>query len=270
MFSSRVALQASRAAAPRAAIAPRANAASVRSYAQAAPAQSTKPPVALFGVDGTYASALVSLNYVFAVLRSRHLFSRHQACNPQFFAQPLLTVSNDQYTAAAKTSTLESTGKALNTLFDVFKKDPKLPVILHAPTLTVEDKSKIVQELQKHIGGVDKGDTVKNFLTTLAENNRLGILEGVCEKFGTLMGASRGEIDLTITSAAQLDNKTISRLESAVQKSEYVGQGKKLKVTNKVNPEMVGGLIVSIGERTIDLSVASKISRMNKMLTDIL
>lgn len=52
------------------------------------------------------------------------------------------------------------------------------------------------------MGGVDKGDTVKNFLKTLAENNRLGILEGVCEKFTVLMGAARGEVDLTVTSAA--------------------------------------------------------------------
>jgi len=52
-----------------------------------------------------------------------------------------------------------------------------------------------------------------------------------------------------------------------VSKSEY-SQGKKLKVTTKVNPEIMGGLIVEIGERTIDYSVASKISRMNKMLTD--
>lgn len=84
----------------------------------------------------------------------------------------------------------------------MFKKDPRLPQILTAPTLTPGDKSQIVQELQKHMGGADKGDTVKNFLKTLADNNRLGILEGVCEKFTTLMGAARGEVDLIITSAA--------------------------------------------------------------------
>ena len=43
---------------------------------------------------------------------------------------------------------------------------------------------------------------MKNFLKTLADNNRLGILEGVCEKFGALMGAARGEVDLTVTSAS--------------------------------------------------------------------
>lgn len=59
----------------------------------------------------------------------------------------------------------------------------------------------------------------------------------------------------------------LKRLENAVSKSEY-SQGKKLKVTTKVNPDILGGLIVEIGERTIDYSVASKISRMNKMLTE--
>ena len=111
------------------------------------------------------------------------------------------TLTPTQYTAAVKTSSLESASKALAALSDVFKKDPKLAKILNAPTLTPGDKSQIIQELQRHMGTVDKGDVVKNFLKTLAENNRLSILEGVCEKFTILMGASRGEVDLTVTSA---------------------------------------------------------------------
>ncbi|KAI9819445.1 MAG: ATP synthase F0 subcomplex subunit OSCP atp5 [Thelocarpon impressellum] len=237
MLSTRAALQASRAAAARAPLTPRTvTACSQRYYAQAAPAQSTtaatKPPVALFGIDGTYASAL--------------------------------------YTAAAKTSSLESTARALNTLGEVFKKDAKLPTILAAPTLSPSDKSQIVAELAKLTGANDKGDTVKNFLNTLAENNRLGVLQGVCEKFGKLMSAYRGEVELTVTSASQLDNRTLSRLESAVAKSEFVGPGKKLKTTNKVNPDVLGGLVVEIGDRTIDLSVSSKLAKMNKLLTDTL
>lgn len=81
------------------------------------------------------------------------------------------------------------------------KNDPKLAVILTAPTLSDNDKSQIIAELEKHTGGQDKQGTVKNFLATLAENNRLGLLEGVCEKFGVLMSAARGETELTITTA---------------------------------------------------------------------
>jgi F-type H+-transporting ATPase subunit O len=85
-----------------------------------------------------------------------------------------------------------------------------------------------------------------------------------------------------------LDNKTLSRLEAAVSKSQYVGQGKKLKVTNKVyhpsstccafkninsiqvNSDILGGLIVEIGDRTIDLSVSARVAKMNKLLGDTL
>ena len=79
-------------------------------------------------------------------------------------------------------------------------KDAKLSTILAAPSLTPEDKSAIVAELQKSAGA--SGETVKNFLQTLAENNRLAILESVCAKFGELMSAARGEVEMTVTSAS--------------------------------------------------------------------
>ncbi|OAX84284.1 ATP synthase F1, delta subunit [Emergomyces africanus] len=229
MLSSRAAQSAVRATAHRFSI-PRAAALNgVRTYATAT--TSVKPPVALFGIDGTYANAL--------------------------------------YTASAKTSSLEQTSKALATLAEVFKTDTKLPAILSTPTLSAPDKSQIVQELQRVAGGPGKDDIFKNFLSTLAENNRLGVLQGVCEKFAVLMSAHHGEIELKITSAQKLDTKTVQRLEAAIAKSEY-SQGKKLKVVSKVNPDIVGGLIVEVGERTIDLSVSSKLAKLNKALTDTL
>ncbi|OAA52699.1 ATP synthase F1 delta subunit [Beauveria brongniartii RCEF 3172] len=224
MFSRQV-LRAARVAAPRRLVA----ASPVRTFAAAA-ANDVKPPVQVFGVDGTYATAL--------------------------------------YTAAAKSSTLDPTAKALATLGDITDKDPKLNSILAAPTLSAEDKSAIVAELIKQAGG--GGATVKNFLETLAENNRLGLLQGVCHKFNQIISASRGEVEMTVTSAQPLDNKTLAKLETAVSKSPYVGAGKKLKVTNEVNSDIIGGLVVEVGDRTIDLSVSSRIAKMNKVLTDSL
>ncbi|KAK5661031.1 hypothetical protein OQA88_12410 [Cercophora sp. LCS_1] len=201
-----------------------------RTFAAPAASEKVSPPVALFGLDGTYATAL--------------------------------------YTAAVKTSSLEPTARAVASLGNLVQKDPKLVAILDAPTLSAADKSAVVAELVKAAGV--SGETVKNFLATLAENNRLGLLPGVTSKFAELMSAARGEIEVTVTSAQPLDNKTLNRLEAAVSKSQYVGAGKKLKVTNTVNPDIVGGLVVEIGDRTIDLSVSSKIAKMNKLLNDAL
>ncbi|KAK2607289.1 hypothetical protein N8I77_005974 [Diaporthe amygdali] len=224
MLSRQALLRSARAAAPSRAIASQ-----VRFYAAPAANETVKPPVALFGLDGTYATAL--------------------------------------YTAAVKSSSLDPTATALNKLGNLVSQDAKLATILAAPTLTPADKSAIVAELEKTSG---TNATVKNFLQTLAENNRLSLLGGVCTKFSELMSAERGEVEMTVTSAAPLDNRTLNRLETAVSKSSYVGQGKKLKVTNEVNSDILGGLIVEIGDRTIDLSVSSKIAKMNKLLTDTL
>jgi F-type H+-transporting ATPase subunit O len=232
MFSRQV-VRSVRAAAPQRAFALRAAASTpVRTYAAAANASTdaVQPPVAVFGLDGTYATAL--------------------------------------YTAAVKSSSLDPTAKALTSLAAIVEKDAKLSAILSAPTLSAEDKSAIVAELQKQSGA--SSPTVKNFLAALAENNRLGLLKGVCQKFAEIMSAARGEVEMKVVSAQPLDNKTLNRLESAVTKSSYVGQGKKLKVTNEVKPEIVGGLVVEIGDRTIDLSVSARIAKMNKLLTDAL
>ncbi|KAI1817134.1 OSCP-domain-containing protein [Poronia punctata] len=224
---SRQAFRSLRAAAPRRTLAQPL----MRTYAAAA-TQDVKPPVAVYGLDGTYATAL--------------------------------------YTAAAKSSTLDPTARALSALGDLYTKDAKLAAVLNTPTLTEDDKKAIVAELQRAVGGAANNETVKNFLATLAENNRLGLLEGICAKFGEIVSASRGEVEMTVTSAQQLDNKTLNRLETAVSKSAYVGQGKKLKVTNQVNPDILGGLVVEIGDRTIDLSVSSKLAKMNKLLNETL
>ncbi|KAG9243161.1 ATP synthase delta subunit-domain-containing protein [Calycina marina] len=236
MFSSRAILRVSRASAPLNVSAPRVLAASqIRSYAAPVTAD-TKPPIALYGLDGTYATAL--------------------------------------YTAAVKGSILDSVAKSMAAFSAIYSKDAKLATIMQAPTLSAADKSQIIEELQKHTdlsGTGNKGaDTIKNFLGTLADYNRLGLLKGISEKFGDLMSAAEGKVELTVTSATGLDAKTLQRLEQAVGKSEYVGQGKKLKVTNNVNPDILGGLVVEIGDRTIDLSVSARIAKMNKLLTDTL
>ena len=213
MFSRQV-LRSVRAAAPQRALALRTT--PVRSFAAAA--AEVQPPVAVFGVDGTYATALVRhsnprprreirvpLRVYMVHFRSPMLAGQVQlvdgAVHKHTREITRLTFLRQlpQYTAAAKSSTLDPTAKALSTLGALIQKDPKLGEILSAPTLSNADKSAIVAELTKQSGA--QGATVKNFLDTLAENNRLGLLGSICEKFNTIVSAARGEVEMKVTSA---------------------------------------------------------------------
>jgi len=206
-------------------------ASATRSYATNA-TQHVKPPIALSGVDGTYATAL--------------------------------------YTAAKKTSSLEPVSRSVAALGNLLAKDKRLEPVISSPTLTSADKAAAIEEVIKALPSGAGQKEVKNLLEVLAENNRLGALPGVVSKFDELVRADKGEVDVVVTSAQPLDSRTLGRIESAVAGSGVLEAGKKSRVVNRVQADIKGGLIVEIGDRTIDLSVSSKIAKMNKLLTDTL
>lgn len=123
----------------------------------------------------------------------------------------------------------------------------------------------------------------KNLFEVLSENGRLGETQGVIEGFNELVASHKGEVTVTITSASPLPRDIQSRLESTLKQSETAQRAKTLKVVNKVcylslrlytvsnpkckvNPSVLGGLIVDFGDKTIDLSVASRVNKFNNLL----
>ncbi|EMR11543.1 ATP synthase F1, delta subunit [Pneumocystis murina B123] len=186
-----------------------------------------KAPIQLYGIDGTYATAL--------------------------------------YNAASKNMSLEKIEKSLNSLCNVIDKDVKLSLILNNPSLSLKDRLIIADVLSKLLGN-DK--LISNFLQIIAEKNRFNFIKSVSKKFSYLITTKRGEIEVVVTSASLLDSHSLKRLETAISKSKYVGPEKKLIMINKINKNIIGGIIVEIGNYTIDLSVADKILKLNKILTD--
>lgn len=197
----------------------------LRSLASAA--KSTKSPVQLFGVDGTYANAL--------------------------------------YSATIQQSDMAQTWKSLEKVENVIKGDPQLKVALTNPSLTKDDRVAVAKSISDKLA-LDK--TTANFLTVLAENNRLGNFSSVFEKFGLLNDAYNGVVEAKVTSAKPLESKILKRLQNSIGKSSFVGEGKTLKLTNKVDPEILGGLVVEVGDRTVDVSIANKVARLNQTLKD--
>ncbi|KTW30588.1 ATP synthase F1, delta subunit [Pneumocystis carinii B80] len=186
-----------------------------------------KAPVQLYGVDGTYATAL--------------------------------------YNAASKSTSLEKIEKSLNSLCNIIDKDVKLSLILNNPSLSIKERTVIADVLSKLLG---KDELISNFLQVIAEKNRFNLIKDVSKKFSYLITTKRGEVEVVVTSATLLDSHSLKRLETAISKSKYVGPEKKLVMINKVNKNIIGGIIVEIGNYTIDLSVADKILKLNKILTD--
>ena len=197
----------------------------VRSLAPAA--SSVKPPVQLFGLDGTYATAL--------------------------------------YTAAAKDSSIDQVYQSVEKLNKAIEGDAKLANILANPALSAGSRAEVISTVSSTLR-LDK--SVTNLLTILSENNRLGLFQAIAKQFSVLNAAHNGVVEATVVSAKPLDNKTIQRLQKAIAGSKFVGAGKSLKIYNEVKPEILGGLIVEVGDNSVDLSVSAKVSKLNKVLTE--
>lgn len=78
------------------------------------------------------------------------------------------------------------------------------------------------------------------------------------------MQANRGIINVTIISAEELKKKQLESVQQAVGK--FVGAGKKVEINTKVNPAILSGLQVLIGDKFLDLSVLSRINDISKSL----
>jgi F-type H+-transporting ATPase subunit O len=107
------------------------------------------------------------------------------------------------YSATASNNTaLNEIEKSLSTIRQKLDSDAKLSSIVVNPALTSKEKTDIVQLLtQTGGGGVESSKAVKNLLGVMAENGRLGHLDGVVTAFEKMMRAHKGEVEVVVTSA---------------------------------------------------------------------
>ncbi|KAJ1928739.1 ATP synthase F0 subcomplex subunit OSCP atp5 [Tieghemiomyces parasiticus] len=168
------------------------------------------------------------------------------------------------YTAASKKNALPQVETDLKKLKTLIEKDTKVRQFLENPILGKKAKKEGIAALAK---GQSLNQVTLNFLDVLAENSRMAEASKVINSYQSLMAAHRGEVQVTVTSSKALTGDQLNKLKASLSKGNLVANAKSVTVDNKVNPSIVGGLIIEFGDKTIDMSLASKLSKLDKMLT---
>lgn len=96
----------------------------------------------------------------------------------------------------------------------------------------------------------------------------MGRLQGVARNISEIMKAHRGEVSARVTTAKQLDNSQLKELQGVLQ--GFMKQGHKLQLELKVDPSLIGGMVVELGDRYVDLSIASKLKLYSKIVKETL
>nr|AGM32184.1 putative ATP synthase oligomycin sensitivity conferral protein [Coptotermes formosanus] len=166
------------------------------------------------------------------------------------------------YSAAGKQKQLDAVEKELVKFKSTLKTDLKLREFIDNPTLQRQLK---VEGLKQAASKFPLSSQSTNLLVLLAENGRLKSLDGIISVFQTLMAAHRGEVPCEVTTAKPLDDASKTELEAALK--SFLKQGEKLLLTVKVDPAIIGGMIVSIGDKYVDMSIASKVKKYTDIIT---
>ena len=135
-----------------------------------------------------------------------------------------------------------------------YVRNAEVSACIASPGPTSAQKADVVKSL---LGGAAQGD-VANFIDVLAVNDRLTVLPEIALFFEDLKSAEEGVKDAVVTSAFAIDDKQKSELLPTLE-----GHFKsRLRLEIQVDPELIGGLKVVVGDQMLDVSVRGKLEAM--------
>ncbi|XP_018497452.1 ATP synthase subunit O, mitochondrial [Galendromus occidentalis] len=172
--------------------------------------------------------------------------------------------ANALYSAASKQKKLDAVEKDLLKFQAAVRSDKSLADFIYNPLVNKALKRDAIANGLKKL---NYNDVSVNLFGALAENGRMKYLDQVIDAYGRLMSAERGEVLCEVVTAKPLDAAAVKELESAL--AGFAKTGEKIILTKKVDPGIMGGMIVSVGDRFVDMSIASKIKQYTKVLKDV-
>jgi F-type H+-transporting ATPase subunit delta len=136
--------------------------------------------------------------------------------------------------------------------------DPRVAKALDNPRLDAAAK----ESLLLSIGGDRFNAQARNFIHVLVEADRVSLLPQIAEMFETLKNEAEATATATIESAMELSDTQVAELKAALEKRF----GRKIETTVIVNPDLIGGARITVGDAVLDGSVQAKLAAMHTQL----
>jgi F-type H+-transporting ATPase subunit delta len=138
-------------------------------------------------------------------------------------------------------------------------KDERVQALLGNPHVTPEELAKLVTD----IAAGKLGAHGENFVRTLAANRRLAYLAEIAELFDSMKDAAEGVADVTVTSAAELDETQRRTLVAALERRLR----RRVRLHYETDPALIGGAVLRSGDLVIDGSLRARLDRIAYDLT---
>jgi F-type H+-transporting ATPase subunit delta len=137
--------------------------------------------------------------------------------------------------------------------------DENMSVVLDHPALTSEQKAQVFIDSC----GENLNAETKNFISVLAENDRIGLLPEIAQLFEAFKAQLEMSVDVEVESAFELGGEQQDKLAEALSKK----LDRKVVVTSTVNESLIGGAIIRTKDLVIDASVRGKIAKLAEAIS---
>jgi F-type H+-transporting ATPase subunit delta len=157
---------------------------------------------------------------------------------------------------------LDAVERDLATLARMLEASPDLRRLVRSPVLTTDDQAKGLNALlaQAGIAGL-----AGNFVNLIVRNRRLFALADMIKAFRALLARERGEVSADVASAHPLTPEQMQALSDTLRASI----GKNVSIQTRVDPNLLGGLVVKVGSRMIDSSLRTKLNNLKVVMRGI-
>jgi F-type H+-transporting ATPase subunit delta len=157
---------------------------------------------------------------------------------------------------------LDRVAEDLRGLRALMAESADLKRLIRSPVLAREAQGRAIAALAER-AGLDL--LTRNFLGLLARNRRLFALPAMIDSFLATLARRRGEITAEVVAAQELTRDQRDRLDQQLRRS--VGQ--KVAIDVRIDPSLLGGLVVKLGSRMVDASLKSKLQRLEMALKGV-
>jgi F-type H+-transporting ATPase subunit delta len=163
--------------------------------------------------------------------------------------------ANALFEAAKDAGKLDRIHEQLVQFADAVASNRDLQVFLFSPYFSTAEKR---EGIAKAVSGAEP--ELVNFLELLAEKHRMPVIFRIRETFDELWARENKRLDVTVTSAIELDESVIDHIEAELSKQT----DQDIDLHAEVDPDILGGLVLRVGNMVLDASLRSKLEKLRK------
>lgn len=167
------------------------------------------------------------------------------------------------FIAATKANVLDKVESELLVVVEASKKSPLFSQFIRDLSVPKQTRVKAITTI---FGEVGFTDVTKNFLAVLADTGRLKFIEKIAQRFVELTMAHRGEVKAIVTTVIPLPAEEEKELQQTLK--DILPHAKSIKIEQKIDPSILGGIVVEYELKVFDMSIRTRAKQMEKFLRE--